>query len=163
MYAHQAQDHPAPPPDASPKRGITYPADAPDASVHSTPIGLKSFDDGHACVQARLVRWELSAASGRGGEPKLLQGIAFRLSTADAANAPETDRWGRRRTGETPAIGGGNRPAAATIIQAQPFVGQMIMVQHRLYGGKALSGRWAGCRFGQTANWTQMIWWPIRL
>jgi hypothetical protein len=89
--------------------------------------------------------------------------VEFQSSSVDAANAPETDRWGLRRTGETPGIGGGNRPPVATIIQAQPFVGRMIMVQHRLYGGKALSGRWAGCRFGHTANWNQMIWWPTRI
>ncbi len=57
-----------------------------------------------------------------------------------------------------PGIGGGNRMPAATMIVAQPMVGRMMMVQHCLYGARTLSRSWARCPFGQTANWTQMIW-----
>jgi hypothetical protein len=36
--------------DASPKRSLTLTADGTDTPLHSTPIGLKSFDDGQFVV-----------------------------------------------------------------------------------------------------------------
>ena len=48
--AHQAQHHPAKPPDASSKRSLILTTDGPDTPLHSPPIGLKSFGDGQVIV-----------------------------------------------------------------------------------------------------------------
>jgi hypothetical protein len=47
-HAHQAQDHPAPPLNASPKRSLTLTADGQDTPVAKPQIGLKSFENGQS-------------------------------------------------------------------------------------------------------------------
>ena len=48
--AHQAQNNPAPPLDASPKRCLTFTSDGPDTPLQWPPVGLKSFDDGQFVI-----------------------------------------------------------------------------------------------------------------
>jgi hypothetical protein len=50
--AHQAQNHPAKPPDASSKRSLILTTDGPDTPLQSPPIGLKAFDDGQEILRS---------------------------------------------------------------------------------------------------------------
>jgi hypothetical protein len=70
---YRAQDHPAPPLDASPKRRSTLTGDGPETPLHSPPIGLKSFDGGHGA----LIRIKIAVMNASPNSGIILRGIRY--------------------------------------------------------------------------------------